>query len=208
MAKTKNIQCCPACGQSINKREVVLFEAMVRDLDIVFRWCLEKNRFEDIPYRDFRHLIGRDVLSVFAYWKWFLHEGVGPWGVNNRYTFDRHVVGDYLAGKKRIPTRLLKTKGRKDFESIEFFDLKFVNEVSPVYARMDEGEYVVQYGRTSEENVAAHIPSKSRPLVHHTLRRKPITGEIFCTCEGYKFRGECRHILEQKQSESPALFSA
>lgn len=200
--KTVNIEKCPCCGQSVNEREISLYEGMVDALANVFAWCKEKNRWEDIRFKEFNHLLGPSEMARFSDWRFFAPHLIS--GANGSYTFDEKGIAAYLANETTVNTRILNnplTKERK------FFDPKKAREVAPAYAFMDAGEYVATYGGTSEKNLVLHTPSHTRPFLYHSLRRRP-DGPLWCTCEGFRYRNTCKHVTEQEAQEQAAtLFS-
>lgn len=45
--------------------------------------------------------------------------------------------------------------------------------------------------------------NSSEPGKLYTIRQDPATGELFCECEGWKFRQKCRHVTEWKKLQVP-----
>jgi hypothetical protein len=43
------------------------------------------------------------------------------------------------------------------------------------------------------------VRSTSEALKAYTLGRNTVTGEMYCTCMGYRMRRKCKHITEQKE---------
>lgn len=143
--KAQNIQKCPHCGQSANKREITLYKGMVDALARVYKWCSEKRRWDNIRFRDFAHLLGPNEMARFSDWPTFDSKMVG--NEKRKYVFNEKLIAEYLANRRKVPSLILRDPLRRPTD--EAFEEKYAKEISPLYEFMDEDEYVAKYEGTA-----------------------------------------------------------
>ncbi len=200
MAKSLNKQCCPSCGRSLNEREVVLYDGMVQSLARIYKWCVDNNKWKGIKSREIRHLFGPNEVDRFRDWRYFTPLMVG--GEHGEYIFDKQLISNFITGVTKVPTRILKNPLTKE---IHYFDLKKSHEIADIREFMNENDFLVYYDKTSEKNVVSHIESASYRKLFQTIK-KGSNGELSCTCEGFKFRKTCRHLIEYNKTLTASLF--
>lgn len=147
MPETKNREVCPHCGQTINRRELVLTKTLVRALVDVYNWCIE----HQTPYftrkqvqKIFLTSGNETMTATFGDWIYFssglvFKQKRGSWGLH----LER--VESFLRGKIEISTRIAKRNGSKQIEVLEtgtVFDVKGVSELLNT-----AGEFTINYRR-------------------------------------------------------------
>jgi hypothetical protein len=138
MTKTINREICSHCGQTINRREIVLTKIMVNALYRIFQYCkvnkeVEKNvawftREEIRPY--LLKMGSETIVATFGDWKFLsggmvLKQGRGNWGL------DMVKADAFFRGKWNVPLRVAK-KGKsnivEELERGSVWEVKGVEE--------------------------------------------------------------------------------
>lgn len=145
MAETKNREICSCCGQTINRRELVLNKTLVRALVDVYEYCLRNNKYEFARKEVksiFLHSGTETMGATFGDWIFFssglvFKHGRGHWGLN----LDR--VRLFLQGKMEVATRIAKRNGQSEVEVLErgnVWSVKGIHELCNT-----AGEIIVNY---------------------------------------------------------------
>lgn len=197
MANVHNKISCPTCGRALNVRQVSLYDGMAKALASVFRWCVEKNRFEHIRFKEFAHLLGPNEIQRFRDWRYFSPDMVG--GQHGYFDFNADNIRKFLSGNKEVPSLITKDPLTKE---VKYFDMKTIHEIYPLFVLLTEGEFNVQYGSPD----GTVYKSKTIHQLHHLMRKKP-DGSLCCTCPGYRYRKTCKHMVDYAQFQSRSLFN-
>lgn len=209
----ENIQKCPTCGQSVNAREINLNLTMVQALFLVWKWCIEKERFENIKRSEFSHLWGHNetITANFGYWIDFGNSTkMVTRGASGRgyYNFDPKTIGQFLQGKIQIPSKIIRNP--LEIPTDTFHDPKMVTELPDLGAFLDENkDYIVTYlpaDPVLQQNLfEAKYPSSSRRGIYYTVKEDS-DGHFSCECEAFRFRQQCQHIgLAIRQKSENAM---
>lgn len=143
--RTENKQCCPTCGQSVNKRAIQLYSGMVKILMRVHKWCVEKGVHE-FRRKDISHLLSGDSERA-RFSDWILFGGLiyRPEGEKKGgyYGMNMERVQAFLAGHLEIPTVILKDPLTGELEMTE---KKTIYQIPNLTDFLDENQqYVAQY---------------------------------------------------------------
>lgn len=138
MAKTKNKQCCPTCGQSVNKREIKINTSLVDALIKIEKYTKEKG-MRVFTMKDVQHLLNRSQYCNLSIWK------LTPLLTKekNEYFFDWNAVREFLGRKKQVPIIINKDPLTHEIEYVEW---GYINDIPRIADLLDdEGDYLVQY---------------------------------------------------------------
>lgn len=146
---TQHKHACPTCGQSVNPRQISLFEGMVVALWKVFKWCEERNRNE-FQKKEIQHLLQQNSISGnFAYWRWW---GGGlvysPNGKAGYYGLNMDRCKQFFTGQLAIPTIVYKDplKPKDQQLSMPVEEYKKIGEIPKLTQFLDENhEYIARY---------------------------------------------------------------
>lgn len=138
---------CPHCGQTINKRKIVLYRGMVVALGEIYKWCREKNRHE-FTRKEIKHVLKTDgQIARFGDWVMFgglLYKGgKAQWGMNMERT------QEFLRCKLAIPSVVVKDPITG--EVVDRQDYRKINQIKGLLELLDaDGAYIAEYvGQTT-----------------------------------------------------------
>ena|SRR3990167_6369758 len=143
---TLNKQTCSCCGQSINKRQIGLFQGMVVSLWGVYCWCIDHNKHE-FQRKEIKHLFKDENVSArFGDWVFFgglvYKEGKGHYGLN----MER--CAEFF--KNRLPIATMVTKDPRTGE-IEKYDPRTIRQIPSLVEFLDsDNRFIVLYGEPTQ----------------------------------------------------------
>ena len=142
---TVNKKVCPCCGQVINNREVTLYSGMVKALLRVYYWCY-KNEKHEFTRKQIKPLF-KGVDNEIARWGDWILFGNGmvykPDGKKGHWGLNLDLVGDFVNGKRMIPTRVVIDR---EVGKVYQYDYKYMEDIPNLKEFLDEaGEYIVKY---------------------------------------------------------------
>ena len=148
--KSEHKQTCPTCGQSVNKRSIQLYSGMVKVLLKIHKWCSEKETHE-FTRKDIEHLLaGYSENCRMSDWVLFGGLMYRPDGEKKggRYGMNMERTQDFLSGKLKIPTVILKDPLTKELEMTEY---KNVYQIPHLAEFLDENkQYIARYSGAVE----------------------------------------------------------
>lgn len=147
----KNYHTC-ACGHKhiIDKREIALYQGMIKSLWSVYRWCKEKD-IHEFRMRDVRHLVGQVGYTRFGDWVYFgglvYKKGKSNYGIN----VERCEA--FFRGESTIPSRVLKDPITKQIEPLDYKTIKSIPEITEFLDKdkLYQARYVPGEEREREE---------------------------------------------------------
>jgi hypothetical protein len=149
--KEINYCTCKKCGHRhrIDLREICLYAGLVRNLGQIYKWCVEKEKFE-FKRGDVAHLINTIEYARFADWEHFgrliRSKGEGIWEINiikcEKFFFQDKV----------IPYRLTHDPITKEWKVVEY---RIMKQIPELYKFLTEnGMYKAKYeNRDSFSNI-------------------------------------------------------
>lgn len=104
--KVINKQCCPACGQSVNEREIALFADLVTALIKVFDWC-ESHGKRNFTRKEIKHLFKNENQSA-RFGDWIYFGEIVMRKTKGSYVLNRELAEEFFRNRLRIPSRVKK----------------------------------------------------------------------------------------------------
>jgi hypothetical protein len=137
---------CQTCGRILDKREIALFDGMVKSLFRVYKWCVEKNKNE-FTRKEIEHLL-LDGNQKERFGDWVLFGGLVYKNGKAKYGLNMTRCDAFFTGKMNIPSRVWKDPITKEIIKVDY---KSINQIPGLVKFLDEdGFFKAKYASAGQ----------------------------------------------------------
>jgi len=170
---TLDKQNCPTCGQSVNEREIVLFEELVRALFQVWLWA-KKRGIHEFSRRDIKQFLTNENISA-RFGDWVLFGGLvyHPNHQKGEYGLNIPRCDEFFAGFRAIPTVAYKNPLTG---VIRYEEPKKLGQIKKLRSFLTENyEFIVKY-REEYEAEKMKIDSSEKTTEQKDYKKTRLPG--------------------------------
>lgn len=144
---------CPNCGRILEKREIAIFDGMLKSLWNVFKWCLEKEKHEFDRKEIEEFLVGGNQKARFGDWVLFgglvYRPEVKPGKIKKgHFGLNIERCDQFFKNKLSIPSRLWKDPITDEIDKVDY---RFAREIPGLIELLDEdGFYKARYATAGQ----------------------------------------------------------
>lgn len=143
--RTEGKQCCPTCGQSVNKRKIQFYSGMAIMIFKIHKYCREKGTNE-FRRRDVEHLLKsageKSRFSDLILFGGLIYRPEGE-KKGGYYGMNIERTEAFLSGRQPIKTLILKDPLSKTLEHLE---PRYIHEIPSLTEFLDENaQYIASY---------------------------------------------------------------
>lgn len=137
-----NKEVCPCCGQSINKREIVIFASLINAMFKIWKYCDGRGIYI-FSRKEAKEFFAGNENITGRFGDLALFGGILYKPKKGLYGFNTIRARAFFTGQLSIPTRALKDPIKKTYE---FSDHMYINQIKDLGTFLDENkEYLVRY---------------------------------------------------------------